>query len=347
MLAIALIVIVVLIAVLAELMVTNGVRSGKYRNPNVATHVVRGTIYDRNGRILALEVPKTAVLVKKNSKHIETIAQIISISANTTPGDIVRAVESSTDTTVQVASDLDADAVARIAADLEKNGIPKEDVSFRKDYIRTYPSTYHAAQLIYETEKVMDGELSPAPGFDELTTYGNDVYLTLDLDIQYILDPALQQVYDIQSPDYVVGLIIDVKTGEVLADSVYPFFDMNDTSSIPEAQKINRAMIGSIARPNLRLAEIKTILDVEPHGQSGKSLEYKKNGDFTADLEVISRMVRMPDGYSSIVSTIPDEDSKYLVFIGSVNAKFYNDVSYVLDSALMIIEQGLYSQNKL
>ena len=347
MLAIALIVIVIVIAVLAELMISNGVRSGKYSNPNVATHVVRGTIYDRNGRILALEVPKTTVLVEKDSKNLETIAQIVAISANKTPGDILHAVESSTDSTVQIAANLDADAVSRISADLEKNGIPVDEVVFRKDYIRTYPSTYHAAQLIYETEKVMDNELSPAPGFDELTTYGNDVYMTIDLDIQYILDPALQQVYDIQSPEYVVGLIIDVNTGEVLADSVYPFFDLNDTSSIPEAQKINRALISSIVRPNLRLSEIKTILDVQPHGQSGKSIDYTKNGDFTQDLEVISRMVRMPDGYSSIVSTIPDEDSKYLVFIGSVNPKFYNEVSYVLDSALMIIEQGLYSQNKL
>ena len=65
MLTIAILVILVLVGVLAELMISNGVRTGKYDNPNVATHVVRGTIYDRNGRALALEVPTTTVFVRK------------------------------------------------------------------------------------------------------------------------------------------------------------------------------------------------------------------------------------------------------------------------------------------
>ena len=90
-LVIALLVIMVLIVILAELMISDGVRSGKYINPNVATHVVRGTIYDRNGRVLALEVAKTAVLVKKDSANTDEIAQILSISTGFTPDEIKHA----------------------------------------------------------------------------------------------------------------------------------------------------------------------------------------------------------------------------------------------------------------
>ena len=346
MLVIALLVIVVLIVVLAELMISNGVRSGKYSNPNVATHVVRGTIYDRNGRILALEVPKTSVLVKKDSRNIDTIAQIVSIAANTTPGEILHRIEASSDNQVQIASNLENDAVAIIASELEKNSIPEGDVSFRKDYIRTYPATYHAAQLLYETEEVFDSTLSPVPDFDELTTYGNDVHLTIDLDIQYILDPAVQQVYEIQSPDYSVGLIIDIASGNVLAATTYPFFDLNDSSAIPETQKVSRALISAIYRPNLRISEVNTVIGVSAHGQNS-SIEYTADREYTKDLNVIAQMARMPDGSSSIVSVIPDEDSKYLLFIGSVNPKFYNNVPYILDSALTVIEQGLAAQNKI
>ena len=88
-LVIALLVIVVLVVLLAELMISNGVRSGKYSNPIVATHVVRGTIYDRNGRVLAMEVPQTTVLVKKDSRNIETISQILAIATDSTPGTIL------------------------------------------------------------------------------------------------------------------------------------------------------------------------------------------------------------------------------------------------------------------
>ena len=347
MLVVALLVIVMLVVILAELMISNGVRSGKYSNPNVATHVVRGTIYDRNGRVLALEVPRTTVLVRKNSRHIEAIAQVVSIAENATPDEILHIIEASSDDFVPVASNLDSEKVNLITANLEKSSISESDVSFRKDYTRTYPATYHAAQLLYETEKVYDKVLSPAPGFDELTTYGNDVHLTIDLDIQYLLDPAIQQVYEIQSPDYAVGLIIDIKTGEVLAATTYPFFDLNDSSSISESQKVSRALISSIFRPNLRISEVKTVLDVKTHGQNSTSVEYSVDGDFTKDLSVISSMARMPDGNSSIVALIPDEDSRYLLFIGSVNPKFYNTVPYILDSALTIIEQGLAAQNKI
>ena len=347
MLVIALLVIAILVVILAELMISNGVRSGKYSNPNVATHVVRGTIYDRNGRVLALEVPRTAVLVRKDSPNTETIAQIVAISANTTPDEILRIIDSSSDSFVQIASNLETDAVGTISSNLEKNSVPEIDVSFRKDYVRTYPATYHAAQLLYETEKVFDKVLSPNPGFDELTTYGNDVHLTMDLDIQYILDQAIQQVFEIQSPDYAVGLIVDTKTGGVLAATTSPFFDVNEASSIPEAQKVNRALIGSIAKPNLRIAEVRTLLDVTTHAQ-GLSIDgYETDGNYTKDLEIIKQMFIAPDGNTSLVSTIPDEESKYLVFIGSVNARFYNEMPYVLDSALMLIEQGLAAQNKI
>ena len=347
MLVIALLVIAVLVFVLAELMIPNGVRSGKYSNPNVATHVVRGTIYDRNGRVLALEVPKTTVLVRKNSAGIEQIAQVLALSVNRTPDEIKHTIELSNDDLVPIVSNLDADTVTQITSNLEKNGIATENVVFRKDYIRTYPATYHAAQILYETEKVFDEVLSPNPGFDELTTYGNDVYLTVDLDIQYILDQAIQQVYEIQSPDYSVGLIIDISTGDVLAATTYPFFDLNDAASVPEAQKISRALIGSIFKPNMRISEVRTVQDVRTHGQNGNSIAYSMNGEYTKDLDVISELFRMPDGNSSLVSIIPEEESKYIVFIASVNSRFYNTVPYILESALTLVEQGLAAQNKL
>ena len=346
-LVIALLVIVVLVVLLAELMISNGVRSGKYSNPNVATHVVRGTIYDRNGRVLAMEVPQTTVLVKKDSRNIETIAQILAIATDSTPGTILHTIESSQEENVPVASNLDSDTVNQILFNLEKSGITPDDVSFRKDYVRTYPATYHAAQLLYVTETIFDEVLYPNPGFDELTTYGNDVYLTVDLDIQYILDQAIQQVFEIQSPDYSVGLIIDVATGEVLAATTYPFFDMNDSSAIPEAQKTSRALIGSIFRPNVRISEIKPVLGVRPHGRSGVDVDYTKNGDYTKDLDVIREKFRIPDGNSSLVSIIPEEEPKYIIFIGSVNPRFYDSVPYILDSALTSIEQGLAAQNKI
>ena len=49
MLVVSLLAILVIAVVITELMLTDGVRAGRYNNPNVASKVVRGTIYDRNG----------------------------------------------------------------------------------------------------------------------------------------------------------------------------------------------------------------------------------------------------------------------------------------------------------
>ncbi len=345
-LAIALLVILVLVGVLAELMISNGVRTGKYNNPNVATHVVRGTIYDRNGRALALEVPTTTVLVSRSSGNIETISQIISIHADSTPGDIIHTISGSSEEFVPVASGLEDSDATLILADLEKSSIPSGEVIMRKDYTRTYPAAFHAAQLISETEKVFDSVLSPAPGFGESTTYGKDVYLSIDLDIQYLLDLALQQVFEIQSPDYCVGLVLDIRSGEVLADTTYPFYDLNDSSMISESQRMNRALINSITRPDVRIPEVSCVLGVTEHNQESKSVSYSTDGSYTSNLDVIADMVRFPDGNTSIVTTLPDENPRYLVFVGSVNPKFYR-VSSVLDYAVNSIEQGLSAQNKL
>ncbi|MBQ7644507.1 MAG: hypothetical protein IJS84_05725, partial [Spirochaetales bacterium] len=143
-----------------------------------------------------------------------------------------------------------------------------------------------------------------------------------------------------------VGLVLDIQSGEVLADTTYPFYDLNDSSAISDAQKINRALINSITRPDVRITEVRCVLGVTEHNQESRTVTYSTDGSYTNNLDVIADMVRFPDGYTSIVTTVPDEKPRYLIFVGSVNPKFYK-VSSVLDYAVSSIEQGLSAQNKL
>ena len=91
---------------------------------------------------------------------------------------------------------------------------------------------------------------------------------------------------------------------------------------------------------------MKTVLDVTVHNQASQSVEYALEGDFTRNLDVIAEMVRFPDGNTSVVTLLPDENPRYLIFVGSVNPKFYK-VSSVLDYVVSTVEQGLAAQNKL
>ena len=348
MLVIALLFLIIAAGVITELMLTDGVRAGRYRNPNVASKVVRGTIYDRNGRALALEVSRNRLYVNPEKiNDTDIFSQILSLYLDKTPGEIAAMLAAKTDADgkVLLADDIDQKMLTQINSELEKNGLAQ--LATVKEYIRTYPAAFHAAQLIEETEKVYDDVLSPYPGFGESITYGHDVYLELDLDIQYFLDLAVQQVYDIQSPDYAVGFVLDCRTGELLASTTYPFYDLNDSSLIPDAQKVNRTLVDSINRPDVRIAEISVVDKVTVHNSPASLVTgYEPDSDFTRDTEALRTLIREQDGNSSLLVLLPEENHKYIVFLGSVNPRFYK-VSSVMEYALQTLEQGLVSQSKI
>ncbi len=345
-LVITLIFMVVAVAFIAELMVSNGVRAGKYVNPNVATQVVRGTIFDRNGRALALEVPRYNVYAEMTEENLEAASQILAIHTHKTPGEMLSILSSTIGERKVVAPDIDASEIGDLRNELLKAEIPNDEITVLKEYEREYPSAYLASQLIDETEKVFDSVLSPAPGFNESTTYGSDVYLSIDLDIQFVLDLAVQQVFEVHNPEYCVAFIADVLTGEVLACTTYPFYDLNDISGISEQQRIGRALVSSVRSADISIKELKPVSKVTVHDTDTPVEDYQTDREYTRDLDIVKTLLKFPDGKTSILEKIPEEDSKYLVFIGSVNPKTNKDSS-VLELAMESIRQGLSAQSKL
>ena len=56
---------------------------------------------------------------------------------------------------------------------------------------------------------------------------GNDVYLTLDKDVQSALEVALQSTMEANGAERAWGVIMEVETGKILAWAGYPTFDLN------------------------------------------------------------------------------------------------------------------------
>ncbi len=59
-------------------------------------------------------------------------------------------------------------------------------------------------------------------------TAGDDVTLTINSKIQIILEQILQQAYEEQQAKSVTGIVMNAQTGEILAISTKPSFDLND-----------------------------------------------------------------------------------------------------------------------
>src|SRR5690554_4740655 len=157
-----------------------------YENPQVASKVVRGTIYDREGRILAIERPYyNCALLLKEVKDLEAVANVLAKTLSLPPASIVEGASKNT-TYYLVKSKLSPSEVAQVES-LKLKGVILE-----KEYGRFYPQHYHGANFLGFTNRENVGleglELSlnslllPHPRLNEEVTLGSDIYLTIDLD---------------------------------------------------------------------------------------------------------------------------------------------------------------------
>jgi cell division protein FtsI (penicillin-binding protein 3) len=219
-----------------------------YRNPIVSAQVVRGTITDRNGNILAIETPYHSVaLMLREVRDLDTVANLLSPAIGMTKAEIIANTvgRSSYALIKRRLTTTEHDEVQQIIARERLRGVVLE-----KRYGRTYPQQFHAAQIIGFTntenvgieglELAYDRILSPYPLLSTRTTYGADIQLTLDMDLQFLLDSQAVEIDRLHQPDHVVGIIMDALTGDILAATTFPWYDPNQYNISLAEQRQNR-----------------------------------------------------------------------------------------------------------
>ncbi len=71
---------------------------------------------------------------------------------------------------------------------------------------------------------------------------GLDVQLTIDRDVQFIAERAIRAKVNESAADSGTVVVMDPRTGEVIALATYPSFDPRDVTSAPDADRGNRAI---------------------------------------------------------------------------------------------------------
>ena len=113
---------------------------------------------------------------------------------------------------------------------------------------------------------------------------------------------------------------------------------------ISDQQKVNRALVTSLGNGSVSVDGISVVSRIAD--RSGTERKADSESGFTADLPAISALAASHDGYTADVVLVPESNPKYLVFIASVNPRFYQ-ISSVLSLAVKSIEEGLAAQRKL
>jgi len=222
----------------------------------------RGAIYDRNMTVLAENIQLEQVFISpadiKDEEEAELIARGLSELLDVDYDEIYAktAKKERKDENIKHGVEIStADEVRRFKAD---NAI--KAIYFREEAKRIYPHSNSAAQVlgftgsenkgIFGVEARYDETLSGVAGriitvknafgksvntestFREVQN-GNNLVLTLDINIQEILEKNLEQAFNESQPrERATGIVMDVNSGEILAMSTKPDFDPNNPYEI-------------------------------------------------------------------------------------------------------------------
>jgi cell division protein FtsI (penicillin-binding protein 3) len=122
-------------------------------------------------------------------------------------------------------------------------GIPGLD--FQREEARMYPHGQPLAHIVGFTDVDNHGLAGVEKSFDErLRTEGDPLTLSIDARMQHIMHTALGEAMNTYSAIGASGVILDIKSGEVLSLVSLPDFDPYRPGNATEDQRRNRSTLG-------------------------------------------------------------------------------------------------------
>ena len=228
------------------------------RTTTVTAH--RGDIYDRNMNILATSVSVENVYLdphelKQSKADIEEISRVLGQILDKDPAWIAEQAADIKQRYKQVGTRIDEETAAAIRAYINENDI--SGIHLEPTSQRTYPFGTLAAQVIGFTNASNEGSEGVEAAYNSylagstgkvITTKGNNemdmpfsyenyissrqgdsVILTIDTTVQACLEKQMEAAiarYDVQNGAF--GLVINCKTGEILAMATLGSYDPNN-----------------------------------------------------------------------------------------------------------------------
>jgi cell division protein FtsI (penicillin-binding protein 3) len=257
----------------------------------------RGRIFDRNGEMLATSVEAQSVFARPHEiENIDVAADTLSRDLKLSRREVYRKLKSRRKFIWIKRQVSDREAAALNRADLK-------GIRLTTEYSRIYPNGHLAGQLLGFTdidgrgregiEHVFDKRLAPSKAefvvqrdatgrllyLDahgrRMDVNGQDVKLTIDTHIQHAAEQALANSIAKYEAKAGIVLVVDVKSGDILAMASEPFFNPNTVRSSRPSQRRLRPLTdiyepGSTMKPFLFAAALQegtitpdTLIDCE------------------------------------------------------------------------------------
>lgn len=235
-------------------------------------HARRGLIFDRNGELLASNLPVRTITA--DGSHIKDPAAVAHVAApflEMSEDEFLQRIETDRKYVV-VRRGVPEDVARQMLDAVRKAGL--RGLYSEPDSVRIYPNGQtlghvlgfldHDGNGIQGIEATMENYLRGKDGYryterdrtgkeimlyrgqEEPAENGLNVNLTIDMGLQAIVEEEIEAAYQNLKPESVVGLMLDPHTGEVLAMANRPAFDPNKPGAAPVDATKNRAVINMV-----------------------------------------------------------------------------------------------------
>jgi cell division protein FtsI (penicillin-binding protein 3) len=267
----------------------------------------RGIIFDRSLREMAVSIDVTSIAaypsqVKNPKAAAKALAGILKMNARKIQRKLV-----SKKSFVWIKRQSTAKE-AKAVRELEIPGI-----DFVSEYNRYYPNTTLAAQALGFTgidgaglegiefyyDRLLKGDhknlriikdalgngfsVENRPG---VNISGHNLILTIDSNIQYITESALQEAVDLYSAQNAIAVVMQPQTGAVLAIAHYPLFNPNAYADFDKSFWRNRAITDSI-EPGSIMKIFSAAAALEYGKVSSNTIFFCENGTYKIGKNVV------------------------------------------------------------
>jgi cell division protein FtsI (penicillin-binding protein 3) len=229
----------------------------------------RGDILDRNGRPLADSVDGEMVVADPQftREKARELAKFLASRLDIDYFETLKALRLKDKRFSYIARRVPASKAQSVVAEAEAAGY--EGLDTRHDPVRDYPAGDVGANLVgfmgtdealAGLESNFDEHLAGADGSEryavgvgnsriplghatiEPPVDGRDLQTTIDLDLQWYTQRILRQTVEDARADSGFAVVMDTKTGEVLALADHPTFDARTPQASPAKDRVSRAM---------------------------------------------------------------------------------------------------------
>ena len=235
-------------------------------------HAKRGMILDRNGEILVTNLPvRTMFADSSRMKKPEVLASLVATHLDLDEKEVLEKFSTGKKYIV-LKREVPEETALALLNEMQKQKL--RGIFTEQDAVRIYPNgevlghvlgfLNHEGKAVQGIELSMNSQLSGKDGYrfierdrtgreivlyrgiEEDPEHGKNVRLTIDMGLQSIVEEELDAAYKDLKPETANAVLVDPKTGAILAMACRPCFNPNEPGKAQPEQMKNRAIIDMV-----------------------------------------------------------------------------------------------------